>query len=425
MRNDRRVVSRRSRFRSVDALIAMNGVSTFGSGLIYPYTAVYLAGHAQIGISGVGTFYGVSAGANLAATAVLALGWLRPPTLLLGIVGTASLTTGYLGVSIAGSLPTLALAATFVGGGQGCLLAAMVPVLNSLISVSDRRDVFARRYRAMNIGLGLGAVVAGLAAGLLSREVIPWLFVFNAVSYIPLAVLFAVIHQRAPVVAQLPPRSSGSTAGAAGGLSTVWSGAALVVVFQLGAYLFGHSQFEATAPLVASNLMSTGLASVSVLLLANTAVVVLGQKWITRWLAPRSEVFGLRVTMLLWTAGYLVVALASLGSASVCLAGLVVFAVIFALGECAYSCSYHPWLIASVAEHDVTRASALSSGMMGVGTAAGPSIGVALILTGSAVVVWLVLAACCALMLVTVVERSSTRRSANQPAVMKSGERSD
>ena len=424
MRSRPRAASPRRQLDTVDALIIMSGVSTFGSGLIYPYTAIYLADQPDIGTAGVGAFYGVSAGTNLAVTAVLALGWLRPPALLLGMVGTALSITGYLGMSLVGSLPTLVLTAAVVGGGQACFLAAMVPVFNSLVSASDRRSAFARRYRAINIGLGLGAVVAGLAAGLLSRTVIPWLFVFNALSYMPIAVAFAVIRRRAaPAVSKTTSGSSGSTDGDASSLWTVGAGAALVVVFQLGAYLFGHSQFEVTAPLVAVDLMGTGLASVSVLLLVNTTVVVFGQKRMTQWLAPRTEVFGLRLTMLLWSTAYVVVALASLGPTSVRFAGLVMLAVIFAAGECAYSCSYHPWLISSVPERDLTRASALSSGMMGVGMAAGPSVGLALILTGSAVLVWLVLAAFCVLMLFTIVDRNSKGRSEARRATVEPGGR--
>jgi MFS family permease len=85
--------------------------------------------------------------------------------------------------------------------------------------------------------------------------------------------------------------------------------------------------------------------------------------------------------------------------------GLVAFATLFALGECAYSCSYHPWLISRVPDKDLTRANALSNSMMGVGLFAGPTIGVALVTTGSVVAVWLVLGALCTLVTLTTIRR--------------------
>ncbi|MET8127523.1 MFS transporter [Streptomyces sp. NPDC005065] len=428
-------------FTAADALILLNGLSTFGSGLVYPYTVLYLSGLPEIGTAGVSVFYGAAAAANLATAAVLATGWLKPPPALLGLVGTLMLAVGFLGTATAGSLLFLSVAVAFIGCGQGCLLVAMVPVLNSLVPAEERRSVFARRYRAINVGLGLGAVVAGLTTGFFALSAVPWLFVCNALSYLPLAYAFHRIRGRERTVAAAAtrkdaddplgtarPTGAADPADAAGPVGSTkvpeetklkagsavgrwkWLGAtgALAVVFQLGAYLFGHSQFEATAPLVAVELMGIGLGAVSGLLLVNTAVVAFGQKWVTRRLSSRTEAYGLRVTVILWALAYVVVACSAFGPDPVRYTGLALFAVVFAIGECAYSCSYHPWLISSVHERDVTRVAALAGGAMGIGTAAGPSIGVALTLSGSATTVWLSLASFCLLMLLTVGGRCRT-----------------
>jgi len=86
----------------------------------------------------------------------------------------------------------------------------------------------------------------------------------------------------------------------------------------------------------------------------------------------------------------------ALAPAEVRLAGVLVYGAIFALGESAYSCSYHPWLISKVPERELTRANALSNSMTGIGVFFGRSIGVILIGTGSATTVWLLLALMCA-----------------------------
>ena len=121
-----------------------------------------------------------------------------------------------------------------------------------------------------------------------------------------------------------------------------------VSLFQFGVYLFGYSQFEATAPLVTDKLMHTGLGWISVLIAVNVAVIVTAQQRVTRLLEPRAEVVGLRVAITLWVAGYLVVGVLAFAPAPARLAGLLLYGVLFALGECAYSCSYHPWLISRV-----------------------------------------------------------------------------
>jgi predicted MFS family arabinose efflux permease len=411
------------RFTTADALIWFNGLSAFGSGLVYPYTALYFSGHPGIGAAGVGIYYGASAAANLATTAVLATGRVRTPPVVLGLVGTLMLATGFLGTATAASQALLAVAVVFIGCGQGCLLVAMVPVLTALIPVDQRRTVFARRYRAINLGLGLGAVVAGTATGVLALSVVPWLFVCNALSYLPLAYAFHRIRgHRAATAESTAEAAAGETAGDR--WRWLWGAGALAVAFQLGAYMFGHSQFEATAPLVAVDLMGIGLATVSGLLLVNTGVVVFAQSWVTKALSGRSEAFGLRVTVVLWALAYATAALAAFGDLPVRYAGLAVFAVVFALGECAYSCSFHPWLIGSVDQRHMTRMSALASGAMGVGTAVGPSVGVALTLLGDATAVWMSLASFCLLLLCTIHTRraaATERRTGEKPASLTGG----
>ena len=66
-------------------------------------------------------------------------------------------------------------------------------------------------------------------------------------------------------------------------------------------------------------------------------------------------------------SGYLVVGMLAYAPPPVRLAGLLLYGVLFALGECAYSCSYHPWLISKVPDAELMRANALSNSMMGIG----------------------------------------------------------
>jgi hypothetical protein len=82
------------------------------------------------------------------------------------------------------------------------------------------------------------------------------------------------------------------------------------------------------------------------------------------------------VAITLWVAGYLVVGVLAFAPPPVRLAGLLLYGVLFAFGECAYSCSYHPWLISKVPDAELMRANALSNSMMGIGLFFGPSIGV-------------------------------------------------
>ena len=150
-------------------------------------------------------------------------------------------------------------------------------------------------------------------------------------------------------------------------------------LFQFGVYMFGYGQFEATAPLVADKLMHIGLGWISVLVAVNVAVIVAAQKWVTASLERHAEVVGLRIAIGLWVAGHLVVGALTFSPPPLPLGGLLLYGVLFVLGECAYSCSYHPRLIFKVPDAELMRANALSNSMMGIGLFFGPSIRVVLV----------------------------------------------
>ncbi|HET7667814.1 MAG TPA: hypothetical protein VFK56_17445 [Mycobacterium sp.] len=384
-------------------IIALHGVSSFCYGMVFPFTGIFLADRPGIGTQGVAVYYAVAGMANLTVALVLAAGVVRPPRVALGVIGTLLSFTGYVLMPSVGSLSAVGVAAAATGAGQGCFLAAVIPIVNSLVSEADRRQVFARRYQVLNATLALGSLVAGAAITALSRQVIPWLFVMTALGYLPLA--WALLKARAVADTGEPAQTARRSRRTAFPVALLLKASLPVSLFQFGVYLLGYSQFEATAPLVTDKLMHTGLGWISVLIAVNVMVIVTAQKRVTRLLEARTEVVGLRVAIGLWVAGYLVVGALAFGPVPVRLAGLLLYGVLFALGECAYSCSYHPWLISRVPDTELMRANALSNSMMGIGLFFGPSIGVALVGRGSASAVWLTLGVLCGLVGITTARR--------------------
>ncbi|MGX9788236.1 MFS transporter [Mycobacterium sp. MMS18-G62] len=386
---------------AANRIIALHGVSSFCYGLVFPFTGIFLADRPGIGTHGVALYYAVAGVANLAVALVLATGVVRPPRVALGVFGNLLSFAGYLLLPSVGSLSAVGLAAAANGAGQGCFLAAVIPIVNSLVPEADRRQVFARRYQVLNATLALGSLVAGVAISASSRDVIPWLFVVNAIGYLPIA--WALLRSRSAATAG--EQAQERPAPTAFPVAQLLKASLAVSLFQFGVYLFGYSQFEATAPLVTDKLMHIGLGWISVLIAVNVAVIVTAQKWVTRLLEPHAEVIGLRVAITLWVAGYLMVGMLAFAPPPAGLAGLLLFGVLFAFGECAYSCSYHPWLISKVPDAELMRANALSNSMMGIGLFFGPSIGVGLVGTGSASVVWLTLGTLCGLVGITTARR--------------------
>jgi hypothetical protein len=292
-------------------------------------------------------------------------------------------------------------------------MAAIIPIMSSLTPEANARRLFALRYQVLNATLALGS----LAAGLLTRaspEVIPWLFVINAIGYLPIAAAL-LLTRRASRTAQASEdddqtheRRQDGTSLPLGLLVRATAG---LVVFELLIALFAYSQFESTFPLVAYRLMGMGLGWIPLLIAVNVVVVVVAQYPVTRLLETQSDVFGLRVAVSLWVGCYLVAAGAALLPPTPALVGLIISAGLFGLAECAYSCSYYPWMISKVPGSELTRVTAMTNGMMGIGAFAGPAIGVALVTTGRPAIVWLALAILCSLAALTTRRYGRHRRS--------------
>ena len=389
------------RLSPVDGVIATHGLSSFCLGLAMPYTAIYLADKPGVGTTGVALFYGASGVANLVVALLLSTGLVATTHVRLGTLGTLLWLIGYLGVPFVGSFPTVMATAAFVGAGQGCFMAAIIPIVNALITPDQRRAVFARRYAVLNATLAAGSLVAGVLTIVLPRSVMPYFFLANAIGILPLTVAILAVRRRVREHEQTAEAGTGDQtepdgeAGPAMPMLTLWKVVLPAALFELAASLFAFSQFEATAPLVTTDLMSMPLYTVSLMLVVNVVVIIASQRTVTRRLENRPETTGLNVAVTLWVAGYAVAGALAFSSYGVRLTGLLVYAVLFGLGECAYSCSFYPWLISMTPKHALTRANALVNSMTGVGRFAGPSIGVVLATSGNATLVWLGLAGGC------------------------------
>ncbi|MET9699658.1 MFS transporter [Streptomyces sp. NPDC006529] len=404
------------RRRSVNRILVLHGLSSFCYGMVFPFIGIHLAARPDIGTAGVAVYYGASGLANLAVSLLLTAAVVRIPRHALALLGLL-LWAGCFGVLTgAGTLPEAGAAALLGGAGQGAFMAAIIPIVNSLVPPEQRRGVFARRYQILNATLAGGSLVAGLFLAVFSREAITWLLLVNAAGYLPVA-LVLVLARKVPGIpeaetapgAAAPAQDAGPDAGPAApafGTGMLIRATLTAALFQFGAYLFGFSQFEATVPLVADRLMGTGIGWISVMLTVNVVVIVACQRPLGKLLERHSEERGLRVAVAFWVAGFLTAFATAFGPGPVQLAGLLAYAALFGLGECAYSCSFHPWLISKVPDRELTRASALCNSMMGIGMFFGPSAGIALIGFGDPVWVWLPLAALCGLVALTTLRRT-------------------
>jgi len=366
-------------------LQAGNAVNFFGYGLILPFEIIYL--HQIRGFSTATA--GLVLGAILGTATVV-----TPPTgALLDrfsskrilVAGNLASALGYAGFAIVDQPWQAFGCAVVAGAGIGAAGTAYSTLLITLITPEQRPASFALGRVAQNVGLGLGATVAGfiiaLAQDLRSFQT---LYLFDAITY----AAFALV-----VLAMLPnsPRPAAARAGAVErGFRAVARDRKFLIILAANIVLIivGYTTFANILAPFAKAHTRVGPGGLGIIFLINTSFVVIAQLPATRlvkWM-PRARAFAA-------ASGFFAIALlavlpatlihSELG-ATVLLAGV---ATVFAIGECVHNVVLGPVIADLAPPHLLGRYISLYRLMLNAGFALGPAIGGA-VLAASPDTVW-------------------------------------
>lgn len=363
-------------------LLVFFGLSSFGSGMVMPLTAVYITSQLGLGASVAGRYYVLIAVSTFVFTLLggrLTDQW-RPGTV--AACGSCFLAAGYGLLGLAGSALPVTLCALIVGLGNAFVYPALAPAIGAVVPEEHRRRAFSQRYTALNVGFGLGAGAGGAVIGLVhSTAGYQALYAVDALTFLPLA--GALLRTRPPRKADGPAAAdapAGDRTAARHGYRLLLRSAPLLLltVVQCTCTLFGYAQFETAVPLLIHRAMAGNLWLLGTVVAVNTAGVVILQSPLRRWFSRRTESTALVLGGLFWIAAYGCGVLAAALGGGIGIAAMVVFGVLFAVGETAYACSFYPLMLRLAPDGVVGRVSALTSMGSNIGSALGPALGVAL-----------------------------------------------
>jgi MFS family permease len=363
------------------------GLSSLGSGLVLPLTAIYIASELRLGSGAVGAYF-----ATMAATSMVVVGIAgrlgdRVGARVTGSAGLALMATGYALLGAADGSVSVLASAVGIGVGLGLFQSAMVPTIAAVVGAEERRRAFALRYLAMNVGIGLGAALGGAVLGLVHGVgSYRLLYALDAATFVPLAAIFAWLG---------PGRL-----GRAEDRPTVTYRAlltrrplVLLLLVQAVVAVFAYAQFEATVPLILHRSMGLAAQVVALVVAVNTIGVVVLQEPMVRLLQRRSESASLAFSVALWASAFGVGAVSSLVTGPGRIVLVAGFSLVFAAAEAAYATAAQPLLVALTPAEGLSRASALSSLARSSGRIGGPAIGVSIVAASTAAVAWTAFAA--------------------------------
>lgn len=268
---------------------------------------------------------------------------------------------------------TAFLAATLSGIGGATLWAAQNTLLSSVTHPQERQRVFGLSFALLNLGIGIGGFVAGFIADVHDAGSFRSLYVVNGIAaLVPALILLSLPGIGARIVVEA--RAPGVRAA---GYRDVFDDAAFrrFMLFGLLITVCGYAQFEVGFTGFSSLVAGVSTRVIAWALAANTLMIVVVQLLVIQRMEGRSRSRGLSAVGAVVATAWAVLGLGALGRHVehwIPVAGVVVFAVVFALGETVMS-PVMPAITNALATDELRgRYNAMGSLIFGVTAVAGP-----------------------------------------------------
>jgi MFS family permease len=329
-----------------------NALGAFGLGFTVPYLYVYVAQVRDLGATTAGLVLAVFAVAALvvlpfAGRAIVRRGPL--PVLLTALVTAA---VGSLSLGLASTATTVLLSAAALGAGQAVTQPALATMIVDFSSAENRSRAFATQFFLQNLGLGVGGLIGGHLVDATRAGSFVLLFSIQAAMFLLLVGVMATVRvPRSPKVEGV--LATGATGAAAkGSWKQLLGNRAMVQLCVLGFVLFFacYGQFESGLSAYGVEAAGMSTSALGTALAANTAVIVIAQFAVLRFVERRRRSRVIAAVGLIWAVAWGVAGFAGLGQTSetMATAAFVSTYALFGLGEAMLSPTVAP-LVADLA----------------------------------------------------------------------------
>lgn len=371
--------------RATWLLIAGDGVSALGTGLVLPLTLIYLHQIRGISLPVVGALLTGSGMVGLISVPLTGtlLDRLGPRPVLVAVLGCQALADA--GLAWAHDLPTAAAALAMLGASFGPTFPAFQTMLAGVNrEPAGQQRAFAVNFTGVNVGIGIGGAVGAAVADIHDPASFQVLFLANAASCLVFAGVAARLPNMRAAREDGAPTASYREVLAHRGLRTVLL-AALVLAFT------GYASLDSGLPAYATVRAHVSVHVVALSITLNTAVIVGGQLMVLRLVRRLRRSRSVIAIGLIWAVAWLVFGLSALpGPPGQRIACVLTFNALFGLGETFMAPTIPPLINGLASDRIRGRANALSSMAYSVAFVTCPAICTGLIAAGLSAV-WICL----------------------------------
>jgi len=372
--------------RPVLILQAGDALNYFGYGIVLPFEIIYL--HQIRGFST--STAGLVLAATMGTSAIVAppTGALldRFPAKAIVVAGSVASALGYAGFAYV-ERPWQGFACSILGGaGVGAAGTASRTLLVRLVTPEQRAAAFALNRVSGNLGIGLGATVAGFVVAAAQKlSSFQFLYFFDTFTFAGFAlIVLAAVPSPRPVLADV------TDAGATGFRAVARDRVFLsVIAANIVLVVFGHTLFSNILPPFLKAHTPVGPAEIGIIVLANTAFIVIAQIPAVRVVARMRRTHAFAAASALFAIALLAVLPATVIHSELAATGLLLgVAIVFAIGEIAHILVLGPLVADMAPAHLLGRYLSLYSLTFASSLALGPAIGGLLLQTAPDAIWW-------------------------------------
>lgn len=368
----------------VRRMLVGNAIAAIGHGLTLPFLVIYLGQVRGLGTATAGLLVAAMAAVALAASAVVGILVDRYGPRPVLMAGMALLTFGTGMLALVTSLPQAAGVVVVVAIGQACFWAPQSSLYARLTPSADRQQVFGLQFMLLNLGLGIGGLVAATMVDTAEPATFQKLYLLDAATHLAYLGILATMGSAGVGPARVGPAEPHHRSSGIGGYRVVLADRALrrLALGALVLLTFGYGSLEVGLPTYVSLVGGLDASFVAIAYVANTSVIVVAQLFVIKRIAGRSRSRLAGAVGVSWAVAWLLVGLAIDFPAAIAAGVICVGVSIFALGETVWSPVF-PAIVNDLASDELRgRYNAVVSWTWSVAGMAGPALAALLLGTG-------------------------------------------
>ena len=273
-----------------------------GTGLVLPFWVVYLHEIRGFSLDVVGLLIaGMSAaGVVTSIPGGTLIDRVGPRRAMIGVLIAA--IVGEVVMAFAATLPVAILGMAIVGGGFGLGWPAVQAMISSVVPSQIRSRYFGMNFSLLNLGIGIGGIVGGFIVDVDKTYTFQWMYLGNAVSYLPGLVVLLVPLRHVGKPVRVPHEHDQAAVSYLQVLRAPAMGTLCALMF-VSAFV-GYAQLNSGMPAYARAIGEISTRSLGLAFAANTLVIVLLQLLVLQRIEGRRRTRVIVVMAIVWAASW-------------------------------------------------------------------------------------------------------------------------